>query len=98
MNDQNRILKLKATRMWKKSTGFIPKHLREQNAQKPTENPIHHLNFDINKLVDSTVNSRKQSEISDENFKDNQEDASKQETDEALWENNKEASKAVVNN
>lgn len=70
----NVFLKLKETRMWRKSAGFIPLHLRQQISQKLPEDPMHTLNLDINKLVDSAINSRKQSEISDENSKDNQED------------------------
>uniref|UniRef100_A0A7S3NAI9 Uncharacterized protein n=1 Tax=Euplotes harpa TaxID=151035 RepID=A0A7S3NAI9_9SPIT len=57
--------KLKLSKMCKSSTGFIPKHLRE-SQKKPSDDMSNQIQFDINKLVDSTVNSRKHSEVSNE--------------------------------
>lgn len=56
----------KRSKMCKFSTGFVPKHLREAQKPKLSDDMAQQINFDINQLVDSTVNSRRQSEVSEE--------------------------------
>lgn len=56
----------KKSKMCRSSTGFIPKHLRQPPTHKLSDEMSQQINFDINQLVDSTVNSRRQSEVSEE--------------------------------
>jgi hypothetical protein len=59
-------VRVRRTKMCVQSTGFVPKHLREAQKPKLSDDIGHQINFDINQLVDSTVNSRKHSEVSED--------------------------------
>lgn len=56
----------KKSKMCKSSVKFLPKHLREEKQKKNSEDFDFPMMFDINQLIDSTVNSRKQSIASEE--------------------------------
>jgi hypothetical protein len=56
----------KKSKMCKSSVKFLPKHLREEKVEKQKEDFEFGMTFDINQLIDSTVNSRKQSIASED--------------------------------
>jgi hypothetical protein len=54
------------SKMWTRSIGFVPKHLREKETNRPSDELKEQMSFNVNQLVDSTVNSRKNSEVNEE--------------------------------
>lgn len=64
--DEVPVDKTPKSKMWTKSIGFVPKHLREKGTNRPSDELREQMNFNVNQLVDSTVNSRKNSEVNEE--------------------------------
>jgi hypothetical protein len=57
------------SKMCKNSMGFLPKHLREAKKPKVSDDIIDQIMFDIDKIIDSTKNSRKNSALSEDEDK-----------------------------